>query len=127
MRVPFESFAGEPDFLGFRRYMAPLELVVRAAERTNDYLVFEAPLIEILIDWKWTRFVRPSFFCELLVYCVHLVFVIAWNVGASETAHLPLQAILGTGTAAQGWDQPEVWLLFLWSWTTFMCFFFAYL
>ena len=53
MRVPYEAFAGEPDLRALSKYVPPLELIVKAAERTNDYLVFESPLVEILVDWKW--------------------------------------------------------------------------
>ena len=75
------------------------------------------PLVEILVDWKWVHFVRPAFFRNLALYILHLVFVMFWNVEASQTALLPLAMLLGQDEGGSG--AAEVWLLFLWGWTSF--------
>lgn len=79
LRVPFAAFAGMlPDELGNPderlRYQPPLELIVTAAQRTNEYSVFGSPLLEVLINWKWQNFVRRDFIIELLFYLIHLFF-----------------------------------------------------
>jgi len=122
MRVPFEAFAGEPDLRAVSRYCPPLELVVNAAERTGEYRVFEAPLIEILVDWKWKHFARAAFLREMALYVVHLVLVILWSMEATETAHLTIADLLGRDPKIG----PKAYLLFLWGWTTMMVFVFAY-
>ena len=95
---------------------------MNAAERTKEYTVFESPLVEILIEWKWVNFVRAAFLRDLVFYCIHLVVVLLWNIEASGTAHVRLGTILGQ----REYEQPYVKLLVLWGWTTCACFIFAY-
>ena len=91
-----------------------------------SYFVFESPLVEILVDWKWRRFVRAAFWREMAFYVLHLCFVIAWNVVASQTAYKKIGTIMGYDVDADGEQiPPEIFLLFLWVWTTLMCGYFA--
>ena len=126
LRVPYAAFAGcVPEQLGNpaerSRYKTPLELIVAAAARTQDHSVFGSPVVEVLVDWKWQKFVKRDFINELVFYLLHLTIVLLWNVEASETAIKPLSAILGQNEGSE----PHYYLLVLWVWTTVACFTFA--
>ena len=43
-------------------------------------------MVGILIEWKWTNFVRAGFTKQFMFYIFHLVVVMLWNVEAHSTA-----------------------------------------
>eukprot|EP00966_Prymnesium_polylepis_P062285 1445035-Prymnesium_polylepis.1 len=67
VRVPIEHYAS---FIPQRKgtVVSPLTLIMRAVFVTRHYSVFTSKLVDVLIEYKWTKYVRRIFIQNLLFY-----------------------------------------------------------
>lgn len=69
LRVPFDNFAGyvaaHSAGASGTQMVAPLQLIVDAVVRTNDFSVFGSKPVQILVEFKWNvRTARPFELCQ---------------------------------------------------------------
>ena len=81
-RVPFENFAGYYDNID----SSPLHLITKVAKKMDSLDVFESPILQATIDFKWNKFARSLFYRQFAFFLSFLVVVVLFGTYASRTA-----------------------------------------
>ena len=54
-------------------------------ERTESRAgVFGSTLVDILLEFKWRGFARRKYYVELVLYLIHVVIILIWNIQSQQ-------------------------------------------
>jgi len=88
-RVGFEGFAGHEGSGG----LSPLQLVLNAVQSTNDFGVFNAAPLKILLDFKWNAFAEKVYVRLCLIKTFDFLVAISYRMTATNYVGLTLDEL----------------------------------